>query len=78
MPEYFVLCSNGKDVPTLKQWQPTPIVSALSPESVRIVSGYKAHKKQKVAVAFETSFLLAKPNRCPTFHGQQFSMGKFL
>ena len=46
----------------LKQWQPTPIVSFLSLESVRIVSHYKVHKRPKTVVTFETSFLLAKPN----------------
>ena len=62
----------------LKQWQPTPIVSFLSLESVRIVSHYKVHKRPKTVVTFETSFLLAKPNGYPTFHGRQFSMDTFL
>ena len=62
----------------LKQWQPAPIVSSLSLESVRIVSRYKVHKRPKTVVTFETSFLLAKPNGYPTFHGRQFSMDTFL
>ena len=62
----------------LKQWQPTSIVSALSLESVRIASHNKIHKIPKVAVAFETSFLFAKPNGYPTFHGRHFLMGVFL
>ena len=62
----------------LKQWQPTSIVSALSLESVRIVNRYEVHKRPKTTVVFETSFLLAKPNGYPTFHGRCFSMGTFL
>ena len=56
----------------LKHWQPTSIVSALSLESVRIVNRYQVHKRPK------TTFLLAKPNGYPTFHGRRFSMGAFL
>ena len=62
----------------LKQWQSTSIVSALSLESVRIVNRYEVHKRPKTTVVFETSFLLAKPNGYPTFHGRHFSMGAFL
>ena len=62
----------------LKQWQPTSIVSALSLESVRIVNRYEVHKRPRTTVVFETSFLLAKPNGYPTFHGRRFSMGAFL
>ena len=62
----------------LKQWQPTSIVSALSLESVTIVNRYEVHKRTKMMVVFETSFLLAKPNGYPTFHGRRFSMGAFL
>ena len=62
----------------LKQWQPTSIVSALSLESVRIVNRYEVHKRPKTTVVFETSFLLAKPNGYPNFHGRRFSMGTFL
>ena len=62
----------------LKQWQPTSIVSALSLESVRIVNRYEVHKRPKTTVVFEISFLLAKPNGYPTFHGRRFSMGAFL
>ena len=54
------------------------IVSALFLESVGIVSHYKVHKRPKTAVPFETSFLVAKPNGYPTFHGRQLSMGAFL
>ena len=60
----------------LKRCQPTPIVSASSFESVRVViSCYENHKRPKVAVAFETSFLLAKPYGYLTFHRRHFSMG---
>ena len=62
----------------LKQWQPTCIVSVLSLESVRIINRYKVHKRPKTAVVFETSFLLAKSNEYPNFHGQRFSIGAFL
>ena len=62
----------------LKQWQPTSIVSELSLESVRIVNRHEVHKRPKTTVVFETSFLLAKPNGYPTFHGRRFSMGAFL
>ena len=61
----------------LKQWQPTSIVSALSLESVRIVSRNKVHKTQKAAVAFETLLLLAKRNGYPTFHGRPFEWARF-
>ena len=61
-----------------KQWQPTSIVSALSLESVRTVNRYEVHKRPKTTVVFETSFLLAKPNGYPNFHGRRFSMGAFL
>ena len=66
--KHFLLCSN----------EPTSIVSALSLESVRIVNRYEVHKRPKTTVVFETSFLLAKPNGYPTFHGRRFSMGTFL
>ena len=62
----------------LKKWQPTSIVSALSLEIVRIVNRYEVHKRPKTTVVFETSFLLAKPNGYPIFHGRRFSMGAFL
>ena len=62
----------------LKQWQPTSIVSALSLESVIIVNRYEVRKRPKTTVVFETSFLLAKPNGYPTFHGRHFLMGAFL
>ena len=52
--------------------------SALSFESVRIVNRYEVHKRPKTTVVFETSFLLAKPNGYPTFHGRRFLMGTFL
>ena len=68
----------AKTLPHLKQWKPTPIVSTLCLESVRIVSRYKVHKRPKIAVAFETSLLLAKPKGYLTFHRQHFSMGAFL
>ena len=67
-----------KTLQQLKQWQPTSIVSALSLESVRVVNRYEVHKRPKTTVVFETSFLLAKPNGYPTFHGRRFSMGAFL
>ena len=51
-----------------KQWQPTPIISALSLESVRIISHYKVHKLLKMAATFETLFLLAKPNDTVHMH----------
>ena len=58
----------------LKRCQPTPIVSASSFESVRVVSCYENHNRPKVAVEFETSFLLTKTYGYPTFHKQHFSM----
>ena len=61
----------------LKQWQPTSIVSALSLESVRIVNRYEVHKRPKTTVVVETSFLLAKPNGYPTFHGEVFQWARF-
>ena len=48
-------------------WQPTPIVSALSLESVRIVIYCKVYKRPKTAVA-----LLAKPKGTPLFTGDIF------
>ena len=36
-------------------WQPTPIVSALSLENLRIVIYCKVHKRPKTAVAFKGS-----------------------
>ena len=74
----FFSVAMAKTLPHLKQWQPTPIVSTLCLESVRIVSRYKVHKRPKIAVAFETSLLLAKPKGYLTFHRQHFSMGAFL
>ena len=65
--KHFLLCSNDKDIPTLNC-----LHTALSLESARIVSRNKVHKTQKVAVAFETLFLLAKRNGYPTFHGRPF------
>ena len=58
----------------LKQCQPTPIVFASSFESVRVVSCYENHERLKKAVAFETSFLLAKTYGYPTFHRPHFSL----
>ena len=52
----------------LKQWQPIPIVSALSLQSVRIVNRNKVHRRPQTTVAFENLFSLAKPNGYPTFH----------
>ena len=46
----------------LKQYQPTPFLSVFSLESVTIADRCKFHKSLKTAVAFETSFFLAKPN----------------
>ena len=51
-------------------WQPTPIVSALSLENVRIVIYCKVHKRPKTAV--KTSILLAKPKGSPLFTGDVF------
>ena len=62
----------------LKQCQPTPIVSVLSLYSVRIISLFKVHKRPKMAVPFETLFLLAKPNGYPTFCRPHFSKSAFL
>ena len=76
--KHFLLYSNDKDIPTLKTMATSSIVSALSLESVRIVNRYEVHKRPKTTVVFETSFLLAKPNGYPTFHGRRFSMGAFL
>ena len=45
-------------------WQPTPIVSALSLESLRIVICCKVHKRPKTAVA--------KPKGTPLFTGDVF------
>ena len=41
--------------------EPTPFISTLSFESVRIISWFKVHKRPKTAVTFETSFLRTKP-----------------
>ena len=53
-------------------WQPTPIVSALSLGSVRIVISCKVHKRPKTAVAFKTSIFLAKPKGTSFFTGDVF------
>ena len=58
-------------------WQPTPIVSALSLESVRIVICCKVHKRPKTAVAFKTSILLAEPKGTPLFTGDVFQQARF-
>ena len=70
--KHFLLCSNDRTFQYLKQWQPTSFVSALSLESMRVVSCYKVHKRLKMVVAFETLFLLAKPHGYPTFEGKRF------
>ena len=70
--KHFLLCSNDKDIPTLKTMETCFYCSALSLESVRIVSRNEVLKTPKAAVAFETSFLLAKCNGYPTFHGRRF------
>lgn len=57
--------------------KPTPLVSALSFESVRIISWFKVHKRPKTAVTFETSCLLIKPNGYPTFQGNVFQWVHF-
>ena len=45
----------------LKQCQLTPFLSLFSLESVTIAARYKLHKSPKMAIAFGTSFFLAKP-----------------
>ena len=57
-------------------WQPTPIVSALSLENVRIVLCCKVHKRPKTAVAFKTSIFLAKPKGTPLFTGDVFQKAR--
>ena len=74
----FFFVAMTKTFQHLKQWQPNSIVSALYLESVRRVNCYEVHKRPKTTVVSETSFLLAKPNGYPTFHGRRFSMGAFL
>ena len=74
--KHFLLCSNDKDIPTLKTMATNFYCFCI--ESVRIVNRYEVHKRPKTTVVFETSFLLAKPNGYPTFHGRRFSMGAFL
>ena len=54
----------GKEIST---WQSTPIVSALSLESVRIFICCKVHKRPKTAVA-----LFSKPKGTPLFTGDVF------
>ena len=49
----------------LKQWQPAPIVSSLSLESVRIVSRYKVHKRPKSLMG------------TPLFTGDNFQWTRF-
>ena len=61
----------------LKQWQPTSIVSALSLESVRMASRNKVHKTPKAALAFETSFLRAKPKGTQLLTGDVFEWARF-
>ena len=70
--KHFLFCSNDKNIPTLKQWQPTRIVAALSFESVRIVSSYKVHKRPKTAVAFKTLFCLQSLMGTPLFTANVF------
>ena len=70
--KHFLFCSNDKNIPTLKQWQPTRIVAALSFESVRIVSSSKVHKRPKTAVAFKTLFCLQSLMGTPLFTANVF------
>ena len=62
----------------LKQWQHTPIVSALSLKSMRIVRDNKIQKRPKTTVAFENSFyLFAKPNGYHIFTGDVYVSARF-
>ena len=58
----------------LKQFQATPIVSALSLESV---SHYKAHKWPKMAATFETLFCSQSLMDTPLFTGDIFQWVHF-
>ena len=58
----------------LKQCQLTPFLSVFSLQSVTIAARCKFHESLKTAVAFETSFFLAKPIEHPSFQGRRFSV----
>ena len=60
----FILCGDEKDNPTLKTMVAYSycFCNVSGKGEIRIVSPYKVHKRTKTVVAFETSFLLSKPN----------------
>ena len=73
--KHFLLCSNDKDILTLKTM--ATYFYCFCIVCVRMASRNKVHKTPKAALAFETSFLRAKPKGTQLLTGDVFEWARF-